>query len=61
MPMHCFMAVVVVELQVKLPTSRERAIVHSLISRTKVIVQDQKDFSKEIKNMSHDLLLNEYP
>jgi hypothetical protein len=34
--------------------------VDSLISRAKVICQNQKDFNNEIKNMRHDLLLNEY-
>jgi hypothetical protein len=36
-------------------------VVLSLISRAKVICQDQKDFNKEINNVRHDLILNEYP
>jgi hypothetical protein len=32
-----------------------------LISTAKVIYQDQNDFNKEIKNIIHDLILNEYP
>jgi hypothetical protein len=43
------------------PNHVKWGVVHSLISPAKVIYQDQKDFSKEIKNMRHDLLLNEYP
>jgi hypothetical protein len=39
----------------------KRGVVHSLISRAKVICQDEKDFDMEIKNLSHDLILNEYP
>jgi hypothetical protein len=39
----------------------KRGVIHSLISRAKVICQDQKDFNKEIKNIRHDLILNEYP
>jgi hypothetical protein len=34
-------------------------VVHSLSSQAKVKCQDQKDFNKEMKNMRHDLLLNE--
>jgi hypothetical protein len=41
-------------------TTRENEVVHNLISRAKVTCQDQKDFKKEIKNMKHDLMLNEY-
>jgi hypothetical protein len=38
-------------------------VAHSLINRYKVIrvYQDQKDFKNEIKNVRHDLMLNEYP
>jgi hypothetical protein len=32
-----------------------------LVSRAKAICQDQKDFNIEIKNVRHDLMLNEYP
>jgi hypothetical protein len=32
-----------------------------LISQAKVICQDRKDFNNEIKNIRHDLMLNEYP
>jgi hypothetical protein len=35
-------------------------IVHSLISRAKVIRQDRKDFNSEIKNTRHDLIRNKY-
>jgi hypothetical protein len=38
-----------------------REVVHSSISRAKVTCQDQKDFSKEIENIRHDVMLNEYP
>jgi hypothetical protein len=38
-----------------------RVVIYSLISQAKVIYQDQKDFSNEIKNIQHDLVLNEYP
>jgi hypothetical protein len=31
-----------------------------LVSRAKVICQDQKDFNKETKNIRQDLILNEY-
>jgi hypothetical protein len=34
---------------------------HSLVSWAKVICQEQKDFSNKIKNVKHDLILNEYP
>jgi hypothetical protein len=47
---------------VVLGTKNHRAVEdHSLISRAKVICQDQKDFNKEIKNIRHDLIQNEYP
>jgi hypothetical protein len=36
-------------------------VAQSLLSRAKVICQDQKDFNNEIKNIRHDLMLNEYP
>jgi hypothetical protein len=36
-------------------------VVHSLLSRPKVICQDKKDFNKEIKNIRYDLKLTEYP
>jgi hypothetical protein len=32
-----------------------------LIRQAKFIYQDQKDFNIEIKNIRHDLMLNEYP
>jgi hypothetical protein len=32
-----------------------------LVNRAKVICQNQKDFNNEIKNIRHDLMLNEYP
>jgi hypothetical protein len=32
-----------------------------LISWAKIIRQDQKDFINKIKNMRHDLMLNDYP
>jgi hypothetical protein len=32
-----------------------------LVSRAKVICQVQKDFSKRVKNIRHDLIHNEYP
>lgn len=39
----------------------KRGVVHGLISRSKVICEDQDDLSKEIKNIRHDLMPNEYP
>jgi hypothetical protein len=36
-------------------------VVHNFISLTKVISQDQKDFNNESKNITHGLMLNEYP
>jgi hypothetical protein len=36
-------------------------VVYSLISRAKITCQEQKDFRKEIKNIRHVLMLNEYP
>jgi hypothetical protein len=36
-------------------------VIHSLISRAKVICQDHKDFNREIKNIRYDLVLDEYP
>jgi hypothetical protein len=43
------------------PTHAGHYFIHSLISRAKVICQDHKDFDKEIRNLRHDLMLNEYP
>jgi hypothetical protein len=43
------------------PHHVKRGVVYSLISRAKVIYEDLKDFNNEIKNISHDLMLNEYP
>jgi hypothetical protein len=39
----------------------KRGVVLSLISRAKIICQDQRDFNNEIKNIRHDLMLNAYP
>jgi hypothetical protein len=39
----------------------KRGVVHSLVSRAKVICQDWKDFNREIKNIRLDLILDEYP
>jgi hypothetical protein len=39
----------------------KRGVVHSLVNQVKVICQDQKDFNKEIRNIIHNLMLNEYP
>jgi hypothetical protein len=39
----------------------KRGAVDGLISRAKVICQDQEDFNKEIKNIRHDLIPNEQP
>jgi hypothetical protein len=43
------------------PRQVKRRVIHSLSSRAKVICQDQKNFSNEINNIGHDLMLNEYP
>jgi hypothetical protein len=32
-----------------------------MVNQVKVICQNQKDFKNEIKNIRHDLMLNEYP
>jgi hypothetical protein len=39
----------------------KKGVIYSLIIQVKIICQDQKDFSKEIKNTRHDLMLNECP
>jgi hypothetical protein len=39
----------------------KRGVIHTLVSRAKVICEDQKDFDREIKNIRHDLIPNEYP
>jgi hypothetical protein len=31
------------------------------VNQVKVICQNQKDFDKKIKNIRHDMMLNEYP
>jgi hypothetical protein len=38
----------------------KRGVVHTLVNRAKVICQDRKDLNREIKNIIHDLILNEY-
>jgi hypothetical protein len=43
------------------PHHVKRGVSQSLVSRAKVICQNRKDFNKEIKNMRHDVILNEYP
>jgi hypothetical protein len=43
------------------PTHAGHYVIHSLISRAKVMCQDHKDFNKEIRNVGHGLMLNEYP
>jgi hypothetical protein len=43
------------------PISRRKEVVHSLIGRAKAMRQNKKIFNIEIKNISHDLMLNEYP
>jgi hypothetical protein len=43
------------------PYQVKSEVVHSSISRVKVIRQDNKDFNKETKNIRHDLLLNDCP
>jgi hypothetical protein len=43
------------------PHHVKRGVVHSLVKLAKVICQNQKDFSDEIKNIRHDLMLGEYP
>jgi hypothetical protein len=37
----------------------KRWVIHNLTNTSGVICQDQKNFNKEIKNMRHDLILNE--
>jgi hypothetical protein len=43
------------------PHHLKGGVVHSFVSRAKVICQDQKDFNREIKDIRHVLILNEYP
>jgi hypothetical protein len=43
------------------PHHVKRGVVHSIFTRAKVICQEQKDFSNEIKIIRHDLMLVEYP
>jgi hypothetical protein len=43
------------------PHHAKKKVVHSLISQAKVMFWDQKDFIEKIKNIRHDLVLNEYP
>jgi hypothetical protein len=43
------------------PHHVKREVIHSSIRRAKVICQDQKDFNKEIRNIRHDVMLNENP
>jgi hypothetical protein len=38
-----------------------RGVVHSLISRAKVLCQNHKSFNNEIKHIRHDLMLKECP
>jgi hypothetical protein len=40
------------------PQHVKRGVVHSLISRAKVICQDQKNVNKETNNIKHYLILN---
>jgi hypothetical protein len=42
----------------KLPHRVKMGVVHCLIKRAKVTCQDQNDFSNEIKNVRHDLMIN---
>jgi hypothetical protein len=39
----------------------KRGVVHSLVNQVKVICQDRKEFNNEIRNIIHNLMLNEYP
>jgi hypothetical protein len=43
------------------PHHVKRGVVHRFISQANIIGQDQKDFNNAIKNIGHDLMLNEYP
>jgi hypothetical protein len=43
------------------PHHVKRGVVCSLVNRAKVICQNHNDFNNEIKNIRHDLMLNEYP
>jgi hypothetical protein len=42
------------------PHHVKRGVFHSLVKRAKVICKNQKDFKNKIKNLRHDLMLNEY-
>jgi hypothetical protein len=42
------------------PCHVKRGVVHSFISRAKVICQDQNYFNKEIKDIRRDQMLSEY-
>jgi hypothetical protein len=39
----------------------ERGVIHSLISRTKAMYHDGKDFNREIQNIKHYPIFNEHP
>jgi hypothetical protein len=43
------------------PHHVKRGVVHNLVNQAKIICQNQKDFSIEIKTIRHDLMLSEYP
>jgi hypothetical protein len=43
------------------PRHLKMGVIHILISRAKVICQDQNDFNNKIKDIRYDLMLNEYP
>jgi hypothetical protein len=43
------------------PHHSKRGVPKSLVIRAKVMCQDPKDFSKEIKYIRHDPILNKYP
>jgi hypothetical protein len=43
------------------PHHVKRGVVHSFISRAKVMCQNQKDFNKGIINIRYDLMVSEYP
>jgi hypothetical protein len=39
----------------------ERGVGHGLVRRAKVKCQDRKDFSREIEEIKHCVILNKYP
>jgi hypothetical protein len=39
----------------------KRGVVQNFVNRASVMCQNLKDFSREVKNVKQDVMLNEYP